>query len=268
MLQYLDRVLSGWENLAAKATVRGEVAHPGSYGIQPGEHLSSVLLRAGGYTPEAFPYGAVLMRSEVREAEEKSHQDLIRRVQAQQANIKLLPDAGQEERNAKLTAIAQTQATLDQLRLAPPVGRVVIHIDGPIQKWKNTASDVELRDGDILLIPKKTGYVLVTGQVFNSTAVSYRGGRSANWYLGQAGGTTQLADKKGIFVIRADGSVISAKNHSSFWSGNPLNATLRPGDTVVVPEKALNIGNKNWTALLQAAQIASSIALTVSAFHL
>jgi protein involved in polysaccharide export with SLBB domain len=108
---------------------------------------------------------------------------------------------------------------------------------------------------------------MVSGQVFNATAVSYRGGRSAKWYLAQAGGLTQLADKKGVFVVRADGSVISARNQSGLWSGDPLSATLRPGDSVVVPEKALNVGNKNWTALLQSAQVASSIALTVSAIH-
>ena len=261
------RQVPGWQDLGASITVRGEVQHPGSYGIQPGERLSSLLQRAGGYSPEAFPYGAILMRTAVREAEEKSHAELVRRVEAQQANIRLLPEADQDQKNAKLTAIAQTQATLEQLRLSPPVGRLVIHIDGPVEKWKNTSADIALRDGDVLMIPKKTGYVMVNGQVFNPTAVSYRGGRSAKWYLGQAGGLTQLADKKGIFVIRADGSVISSSNQSGFWGGNPLDAALRPGDSVVVPEKALNIGNKNWTALLQTAQIASSIALTVAAAH-
>jgi hypothetical protein len=192
---------------------------------------------------------------------------MIRRVEAQQANIKLLPEGDQEQKNSKLTALAQTQATLDQLRLNPAVGRLVIHIDGAITKWQNTQADVQMRDGDVLVIPKKTDYVMVNGQVFNPTAISYHGSRSANWYLGQAGGLTQLADKKGVFVIRADGSVISARNQSGLWAGDPLSASLRPGDTVVVPEKALNIGNRNWTALLQTAQVASSIALTVTAIH-
>ena len=261
------RQVPGWADLSAAVTVRGEVQHPGGYGIQPGERLSSVLERAGGYAPEAFPYGVVLMRKSVREAEEKSHQELVRRVEAQQANIRLLPETDQDQKNAKLTAISQTQATLDQLRLSPPVGRVVIHIDQPIEKWRNTPADVAMRDGDVLFVPKKVGYIMVNGQVFNPTAVAYRGGRSAKWYLSQAGGLTQIADKKGIFVIRGDGSVISAKSGSGWWGGDPLSATLRPGDTVVVPEKALNIGNKNWTALLQTAQIASSIALSISAFH-
>jgi protein involved in polysaccharide export with SLBB domain len=126
------RQVPGWQDLGASITVRGEVQHPGSYGIQPGERLSSLLQRAGGYSPEAFPYGAILMRAAVREAEEKSHAELVRRVEAQQANIRLLPEADQDQKNAKLTAIAQTQATLEQLRLSPPVGRLVIHIDGPV----------------------------------------------------------------------------------------------------------------------------------------
>ena len=61
------RQAPGWNDIGASATVRGEVQHAGSYGIRPGERLSSLLERAGGFSPEAYPYGAVLMRREVRE---------------------------------------------------------------------------------------------------------------------------------------------------------------------------------------------------------
>ena len=258
------RQVPGWNDLGSSVTVRGEVQHPGTYGIRPGERLSSVLERAGGYSAEAYPYGAVLVRREVREAQNREHDELVRRVEAEQVHVKFLPENDAEQKTAKLNAIAQTHATLEQLRSNPPVGRMVIHIQDQGEKWKNSPEDVVLRDGDILTIPKKVGYVMVKGQVFNPTAVSYRPGRSANWYLSQAGGLTQLADKKATFVVRADGSVISAKNNSGWWSGNPLNAVLRPGDQVVVPEKALNMGNKNWTAILQFAQIASSVAVTAA----
>ena len=110
-------------------------------------------------------------------------------------------------------------------------------------------------------------YVMVGGQVYNPTAVNYAVGKSARWYLGQAGGITQIGDKNAAFVIRADGSVFSAKNNSSLWSGDPLNAVLRPGDSIVVPEKAPKIAPRNWSQILQAAQMASSVALTVAYIH-
>jgi protein involved in polysaccharide export with SLBB domain len=259
------RQTQGWNDIAASATVRGEVQHPGSYGIRPGERLSSVLERAGGFSGQAYPYGAVLMRREVRDIEMKSHLALVQRLKAEQVNLRALPEADADQRNAKLTAIAQTETTLTQLESTAPVGRVVMHIQPDITRWRDTAADVALRDGDVLLIPKKENYVMVSGQVFNQTAISYRPGRSANWYLSQAGGLTQVADKSAVFVVRADGSVISSKNNSSgWWGGNPLNAALKPGDSIVVPEKAPRIGPRNWTTALQAAQIATSVALTIA----
>jgi protein involved in polysaccharide export with SLBB domain len=262
------RQAPGWKDIGATVTVRGEVQHPGSFGIQPGERLSAVLERAGGYNAQAFPYGAVLMRREVREAQETSHADLLRRVQALQANVHFLPESNQDEKNAKYAALAQSETTLHQLRLSEPIGRVVIHIQEPLAKWKNTAADVALRDGDVLVIPKKANYILVNGQVFNPTAISYQPGRSGRWYLSQAGGLTPMADKKAVFVIRADGSVVSAKNNGSqWWAGDPLKVALRPGDTVVVPEKGPKVGGPNWTNVMQAAQLASSVALAVAYIH-
>ena len=101
---------------------------------------------------------------------------------------------------------------------------------------------------------------MVTGQVFNSTAVGFRAGKSAKWYLSQSGGPTQLANNKAIFVIRADGSVVSTK--SNLWGGESLSATLQPGDTVVVPEKALG-GGIQWQSILLIAQTASAISTSV-----
>jgi polysaccharide export outer membrane protein len=254
----------GWNDLAASATVKGEVEHAGSYGIKPGERLSSLLTRAGGFSPQAYPYGAVLMRREVRELEMKSRSELVERMKFEQANLKALPENTADEKNAKLTALAQSQTALNQLQENQPIGRVVIHIQPNVNAWRNTEADVPVRDGDVLLIPKRADYVAVTGQVFNPTAISYRPGRSAKWYLSQAGGLTQLADKKAAFVIRGDGSVIGSKNNAGVWSGDPMDAVLKPGDSIVVPERAPNVGARNWTNIFQAAQVASSLAFAVA----
>lgn len=257
----------GWNDVGATVSVRGEVQHPGPFGIRPGERLSSVLQRAGGFSPQAYPYGVVLMRTEVRDLEMKARAEMIRRLKTEQVHLGALPENDNDQKNAKLTAIGETETTLHQLELNPPIGRVVIRIQSEINLWKNTSSDIVVRDGDILVVPKKAGYVAVNGQVFNPTAVSFRPGRSARWYLTQAGGLTQLANKKAVFVIRADGSVLASKNNSGFWSGDPLAATLRPGDTVVVPEVAPRVGTRNWQTLFQAGQLAASAALAVAYLH-
>jgi len=261
------RQIPQWNDLGASVTVRGEVEHPAAYGIEPGERLSSVLSRCGGFTPEAYPYGAVLIRSEVREMEMKSHLELVNRIKTEEGYLKSLPDGDTDQKNAKLTAIAQTETALQQLEATAPVGRVVIHVPADFRKLANSSADVPLRDGDELIIPKKANYVTVSGQVFNPTAVSFVPGRSARWYLSQSGGVTQVADKNAAFVIRADGSVLAAKNNSALWSGDPMNAVLKPGDAIVVPEKAPKIGTRNWATILQAAQVASTAALTVGYLH-
>ena len=257
----------GWNDIGATVTVRGEVQHPGQFGIKPGEKVGSLLERTGGFSAGAYPYGAVLMRREVRELEMNARAEMVRRLREEEIHLKALPESDADQRNAKLTAIGETETTLQQLQMNPPIGRVVIHIQQDLHAWRNTTSDVVLRDGDVLIIPKKADYITVNGQVFNPTAVSYRPGRSARWYLNQAGGMTQLANKKAVFVIRADGSVLAAKNNSGFWSGDPLSTSLRPGDSIVVPEVAPRIGSRNWQNLFQAGQLAASAALAVAYIH-
>jgi protein involved in polysaccharide export with SLBB domain len=127
-----------------------------------------------------------------------------------------------------------------------------------LHRWEHTAADIELRAGDKLLIPKRPSYVMVTGQVFNPTAVSYAPGHNAAWYLKQAGGPTEMANRKKIFVVRANGAVIS--DTSGLFTGNGLDVRLNPGDMVVVPERILNKSG-SFKNLADAASLISSVAL-------
>jgi protein involved in polysaccharide export with SLBB domain len=256
------RQVTGWKDLGATIKVDGEVMHPGTYGIQEGERLSSVIQRAGGFRKDGYPYGAVFQRQQIREIEEKNRADLIDRVQSEAGDIKGIPEQTQEDIFAKQAAVQQFQTTLQRLQNSVPEGRLVIHISQNIKRWEGTASDVQVRAGDSIYIPKRPGTVLIDGSVYNPTGVTYRPGKNAGWYLAQAGGVNQTANKKSIFVIRADGSV--AGNSGGLFGGGIGSSPMQPGDMIVVPEKIFTI-SRAWQNTAIAAQIVTAIALSAEA---
>src|SRR6266850_4332317 len=79
---------TGWKNIGAAVTLRGEVGKPGVYGIQPGERLSSLLQRAGGLLPTSYAQAAVFERIEVREMQQKNRQELIQRLEQESTVVK------------------------------------------------------------------------------------------------------------------------------------------------------------------------------------
>jgi len=253
--------LTGWKDVGAMITITGEVVHPGTYGIQEGERLSSIIQRAGGFRSDAYPYGAVFERQQIRDMEAKNRADLLDRVQSEAADIKGIPEQNQQDQLAKQAAVEQYQVTLQKLQNAPPQGRMVIHISSNLKHWTNTPSDVQVRSGDTIYVPKRPSVVLVDGAVYNPTGVTFKPGRSAGWYLSQAGGPTGTANKRGVFVIRADGSV--AGGSSGLFGGGAESASMQPGDMVVVPEKIFTI-SRAWQNTATAAQIVTAIAISAS----
>lgn len=254
------RQLTGWSDIGASVRVSGEVVYPGTYGIDEGERLSSVLRRVGGFRGTAYPAGAVLERVQVRQIAEKARMEMIRRVESASTGLKSNMTAAQEQVAAVQAMEQQRQQILMALRARTASGRMVIHISGDISKWQNTAADIELRAGDVLIVPKRPNFVMVSGQVYNATAIGYMQGRDAGWYLRQAGGPTQSANKKGIFILRADGSVVGhGDSFGGLWRGNVLSTHLRPGDSIIVPEKITG-GSMLWKNIMAGAQLASSAA--------
>jgi protein involved in polysaccharide export with SLBB domain len=255
------RQLTGWKDIGASVTIKGEVAHAGTYGIREGEHLSSVLKRAGGFRESAYPAGAVLERVEVRELGEKTRLELIRRIESTNTDFKPGLATPQEQMSTLQTLQQQRQDILSSLRRYHATGRLVITIGPDIEKWQDTPADVEMRAGDTLVVPKRPDFVFVSGQVFNSSAITYSPGREAGWYLQQAGGPTQTANKKLIFVIRANGSVIGGAQ--SRWKSGVLSSQLQPGDSVVVPEKIIG-GSQFWRNLIAFGQLSSSATIAAA----
>jgi protein involved in polysaccharide export with SLBB domain len=255
--------LTGWDDIGATIVIQGEIAHPGRYGFQQGERLSSVLKRAGGFRPTSYPDGAVLIRPEVKVLEEKSRQELIRQIETSSSAARLAPSVTPGDTAGQLQLVkAQQEQILGHLKSEPVVGRLVIRISSDISSWENTPADIEVRAGDVLRIPKKPGFVLVSGQVYNSSAITFAPGQTAGWYLRRAGGSTEVANRKEIFVIRANGSVVGRES-GAFFHHDVLATRLDAGDVVVVPQKIIG-ASLFWRNLLTVAQIASSITITAA----
>jgi len=252
--------VAGWNDVGASIGVKGEVIHPGTYGIQEGERLSSILQRAGGFRSDAYPYGVIFERKQVRQLEEEDRDQLIKQVRMDGANLTLIPEQDTDQKLAKEAAVNQWQSALQKLQEQPPSGRLVIHITKDIKHWANTPADIQLRAGDIVYIPKRPNFVMVEGSVYNPTAVTFKPGKDAGWYLKQAGGPTNTANKKAVFVIRADGSV--AGGSGGLFSGGVDRAALHPGDLVMVPEKAYS-GTTKWKTTLESAQLAYAVGIAI-----
>jgi len=253
--------ISNWDDIGQSVTISGQVRYPGSYGFRDGERLSSVLLRAGGLLPTAYPSGAILIREQVKELEQKSRDELVRQIEANAAAARLSPGASSASGAGVLQLIKDQQSQiLTDLKSHPPVGRMVIHINADVQSWANTSADIELRRGDVVTIPKQPGFVLVSGQVYNATALTFTPGKSAGWYLSRAGGTNSTANRKEIFIIRANGTVVGRRS-GTWFEGDVLSTKLNPGDVIVVPQKIIG-GSLFWRNLMTAGQLAASVAIT------
>ena len=211
-------------------TLEGEVTFPGEYRIRRGESLTEVVQRAGGLTDEAFPEGGVFLRRSLKTREQEQIDMLARRLEADLASLSL-----QSVDTTGAETLTTGRTLLDQLRGTEAVGRLVIDIE---QLALRTAdgeriNDVDLRDGDRLLVPTKSNVVTVIGETQQNTSHLYQAGLTRDDYIQMSGGTTRRADKRLTYVVRASGSVIAGSR--SRWFGRGGGTEIRPGDTIVVP---------------------------------
>jgi protein involved in polysaccharide export with SLBB domain len=247
--------------------LRGEVRFPGTYPILRGETLSSVVRRAGGLTDLAFDEGTVFLREELKEREKDQLEMLSNRLQADLAGLALealtTSANGGSGGNSAAQGLAVGQQLIQQLRNTKPVGRLVINIDQVIRGKPGGPGDVVLRDGDTLLVPKKTQDVTILGEVQSPTSHVYQAGLTRDDYIARSGGTTQRADHKRIYVVRANGDVVTG--HRGGWFRRTQSIQIRPGDTIVVPMDTERIrGLPLWTSVTT---IIYNLAVALLAVH-
>jgi protein involved in polysaccharide export with SLBB domain len=237
--------------------VEGEVAAPGIYQVEAGETLPQLLARLGGVTPNAYLYGAEFTRESVRQQQQKNLDAVIRKLEAQlQSELgKQLSDANAAA-EAKDQLLSQQQQ-LERMKTFKSNGRVSLELP-PTQLTLEAIPALPLEDGDAVHIPSRPGFVTAVGEVYNENAIIYRSGRTVGDVL-EVAGATNNAELGYAFVLRADGSVMTARDNKSLFSLRGFeDIELMPGDTVVIPAKLdrrttwtkFVTGLKDWTQVL------------------
>ena len=222
------------EALTRSVRLDGEFRFPGEYSFTEGERLSSVIERAGGLTDKAFPFGAVFFREAVKSVQEKRLKDYVDRLEEE-----VLTLGGQAAGTATdssealilMRALTSKKALLEKMRTATATGRMVIDLNVIVSG--GSAGDFELRPGDRLVVRKKPDFVSILGEVYNPTALLAKGDMSLKHALRQVGGVTDNAEEDNIYVVRANGEVLSKESYTGLLSS----AKVGPGDTVIVPKK-------------------------------
>ena len=210
-----------------QVTLAGEVKFPGSYTLQRGETLRSVIARAGGLTDLAFTQGSVFTRVELKEREQQQLDQLATRMQSDLTLMSMQSSQAGQANTAQSLSVGQQ--LLAQLKTAKAVGRLVIDLDQIMASEMGAASDVLLKEGDVLIVPKIKQEVSVIGEVQSPTSHFYSRDLSRSEYIDQSGGLTRKADERRTYVVRADGKVIA---NTSWFAKSPQ---IKPGDTIVVP---------------------------------
>ncbi len=257
-------------------TLSGEVRYPGKYVVKKNERLSSLIERAGGYSDNAYLRGAVFTRARVKDLQQKALDEMVHRMERELlAEGATVTEASMEGVQARQIELQQRQKFIETLKKLPPSGRMTIHL-AHLRLLKGSGYDIELEEGDSLVIPTRNRVVNVAGAVMFNGSFVHLDDLSHEDYIKMAGGFSQYADKKHIFVMKVDGSarqLPNAINWNPFqkrWEldgfGESRSGGIEAGDSIIVPEK---LERTAWLREIKdITQILANVGLTASSIAL
>lgn len=213
--------------------IGGEVKYPGTYTIMEGETLSDLVKRAGGFTKRAYVKGLDFRRESVRKKQQKNLKAIAERLERQlivEGSHKIQTALSQEDIQSKKAAFEARKKFVENIREVEATGRLSLKIESA-DDLAGSSTDIELEDGDEIMVPQRPSVVSVTGAVMTEGSFVYNRGCSWKEYIAKAGGYSDYANKGRIFILRADGSAINPSRFLFF------STKVEPGDTIVVPEK-------------------------------
>jgi protein involved in polysaccharide export with SLBB domain len=222
--------------------LEGEFVHSGTYSAVPGETLRALVKRAGGLTPNAYLYGSVFTRESTRVIQQRRMDESIHSMilQMERGNLSLAasPVSTAQDLAGVNAAQASQRDLVTELQKIRASGRIVFAFDADTTGI-DSIPDIPLENGDSFLIPSVPSTVNAVGAVFNQNSFLYKPQARLATYLQLAGGPNTDADRKRMFIVRANGAVVSRESIKGPWGNEFYHLKLSPGDTIVVPDKTI-----------------------------
>ncbi len=239
-------------------TLVGEFVRPGTYDIRRGERLSEIVARAGGLTPQAYPYGTVFTRESVRLRQQDGFARTARELETSLIQVA----AGQAVAGSRASgdlgsAINAGRELASALRDARAAGRMVVE-GNPVILAARPELDVLLEPGDLIAIPKRPNEVTVVGAVLNPGSLQFATGRRASDYVRAAGGPQRFSDGSRAFVVLPNGQSVPA-GLGAWQQGGP---PVPPGSLVVVPQDPTPY--ETWGFIRDLTQVLGQISISAA----
>ena len=227
-------------------SIRGAVEFPGTYTLNDDSTIEDLYKLIGKFKPQAFVEGIIVTRDSIRQ------QQLTAINQSKKSlNEALLMSAQISDSSDEINILNALSIDIEPENL----GRLAGDFSPKSKGSKNT----NLFDGDTIFIPKNPNFISVLGEVLNPIAFEYSKGLSLNSAIELAGGYKQFADKRRVYVIKANGIIEKPKRNIFIGSSG-----LQPGDTIVVPRKII-LSNSGLKALIPVTQLLADLAFSAAA---
>ena len=225
-----DRILvKGALKRLQMVKIEGEVYFPGEYILKDDETLTELIKRAGGITQEAFLPASFFQRESLRVAQVKRLKSAKKSLQ--QEILFQSTRAGDVGASAvDINEIMQLVNMTDDEE-EESAGRLVLDV-GKIMQGND--EDLILENMDRIVIPKRPQSVSVIGEVYVPSSHIFENSNNIDDYIKLSGGAKPSAEESAIYVIKADGSIVTNSAQSSFFRAS-ASSDIQPGDTIVIP---------------------------------
>ena len=207
-----------------QAKISGAVLKPGSYTMSAGETISDLIERAGGFTENAYQFGAIYLNEDAKKVNELSKEILYQEfldniIAASQQNI-----GG----NFDLTPIVRLT---EEIKNTVPNGRVVINLLNDL-----TIDLYSVKEGDELFVPERNNVVYVYGETSTEGAVMFTENQSVEYFVDKSGGFKKFADNESIYILHPNGESQLYRSKRNIFENRPKSEIkIYPGSIIFVP---------------------------------